>query len=401
MKHSELQSAVAAWKPAPKRRGKAPAKAKASASRLESARKLAQLSAAATPDDELIDALEAASEAFPDEKDVRRAHCRALADAGRIGEAIAEFEERLQAHPDEAEDLIDVSALYERTQRTDLAVDRLRRAVDQLVATGDLARAIPAAKRLIGLEPLSLETATDLVSLLRAHDPKLLVEGIEHLADIYRTRGKLGQEAAACCELLSLAPDRSDIKDRLASIYTRILDVDPDDGDAWVGLAAIDEPLAEQLRVILAPAEPAAARPDQNITPIEQHQTYAMRKARELMDSGDMAGAALCLERVVRTNPQPQNRLLLAKCYRECHKDEAAVEQGLRALADAQAAGDYDLADEALRWVCDPLPSAKGPLADTVFLNHRPESADALYEELRALWDETAELMHTAADVSE
>lgn len=401
MKHSELQSAVAAWKPAPKRRGKAPAKAKASASRLESARKLAQLSAAATPDDELIDALEAASEAFPDEKDVRRAHCRALADAGRIGEAIAEFEERLQAHPDEAEDLIDVSALYERTQRTDLAVDRLRRAVDQLVATGDLARAIPAAKRLIGLEPLSLETATDLVSLLRAHDPKLLVEGIEHLADIYRTRGKLGQEAAACCELLSLAPDRSDIKDRLASIYTRILDVDPDDGDAWVGLAAIDEPLAEQLRVILAPAEPAASRPDQNITPIEQHQTYAMRKARELMDSGDMAGAALCLERVVRTNPQPQNRLLLAKCYRECHKDEAAVEQGLRALADAQAAGDYDLADEALRWVCDPLPSVKGPLADAVFLNHRPESADALYEELRSLWDETAELMNTAADVSE
>lgn len=398
---SELQTAVAAWKPAPKKRGKAPAKGKSTASRHESARKLAELSASAQPDDGLIDALEAAAEAYPDDKDVRRALCRALADAGRIGEAIAELEERLQVHPDDADDLIDVSALYERTQRTELAVDRLRRAVDQLVTGGDLARAIPAAKRLIALEPLSLESATDLVSLLRAHDPKLLVEGIEHLADVYQSRGKLGQEAAACCELLSLAPDRSDVKDRLASIYTRILDVDPDDGDAWVGLAAIDEPLAEQLRVILSPADSTEARPEQNITPIEQHQTYAMRKAHELMDAGDMAGASLCLERVVRTNPQPRNRLLLGKCYRECHKDEAAVEQGLRALADAQAAGDYDLADEALRWVCDPMPGAKSPLADAVFLNHRPESADALYEELRSLWDEAAEAMNATADASE
>jgi tetratricopeptide (TPR) repeat protein len=400
MKQSELQTAVAAWKPAPKKRGKA-TKSKASPSRLESARKLAELSVAATPDDQLVDALEAASEAFPDDKDIRRAHCRVLADAGRIGEAIAEFEERLQSHPDDAEDLIDVSALYERTQRGDLAVDRLRRAVDHLVAAGDLARAIPAAKRLIDLEPSSLETATDLVSLLRAHDPKLLVEGIEHLADLYRTRGKLGQEAAACCELLSLAQDRADIKDRLASIYTRILDVDPDDGDAWVGLAAIDEPLAEQLRVILAPAEAAATRKEQNITPIEQHQTYAMRKARELMDAGDMAGAALCLERVVRTNAAPRNRLLLGRCFRECHKEAAASEQGLRALADAQAAGDYDLADEALSWVCEPIPTLRGPLTDAVFLNHRPGSADALYEELRSLWDEAAEPMKAAADTSE
>lgn len=401
MKQGDLRTAVAAWKPAPKKRGKATGKAKPTASRLESARKLAELSIDAQPSDELIDALEAAVEAYPDEKDIRRAHGRILCEAGRIGEAIAELEERLQAHPEDTEDLIDVSELYGRTQRNDLAVDRLRRAVDQLVEAGDLARAIPAAKRLIALEPLSLETATDLVALLRAHDPKLLVEGIEHLADVYRTRGKLGQEAAACCELLSLAPERRDVKDRLASLYTRILDVDPDDGDAWVGLAAIDEPLAEQLRVILAPADPADVRAEQNITPIEQHQTYAMRKARELIDAGDMAGAALCLERVVRTNPSPRNRLLLGKCYRDCHKDANASEQGLRALADAHVAGDFDLADEALRWVSDPVPGVRGPLADAVFLNHRPESADALYEELRSLWDETVEALNAAADASE
>lgn len=397
----ELGALVTAWAPAPKKRAKPAGKAKSNAARHESARRLAELAGGADPSGALVDALDAASQAFPDDAAIRRALCRALADAGRIGEAIAEYEERLQTHADEVDDLIDVSSLYERTARADLAVDRLRRAVDQLVAAGDLAKAIPAAKRLIDLEPMSLETATDLVSLLRAHDPALLADGIEHLADVYRTRGKLGQEAAACCELLSLAPDRSDVKERLASIYTRILDVDPDDGDAWFGLAAVDAPLAEQLRVILAPAEPAEARPEQNITPIEQHQTYAMRKAHELIDAGDMAGASLCLERVVRTNPLPRHRLLLGQCYRECHKDEQAAEQGLRALAAAHANQDDDTAERALRWVTEPMPDARGPLADTLFLNHRPVSADALYEELRSLWDEAAEAASVGADASE
>ena len=398
----ELAGLVAVWRPAPKKRAKAGAKSKPGATKHESARRLAELAAGADPADSLIEALDAASQAYPEDKPIRRALGRALADAGRIGEAIAEFEEHLQAHADDAEDLIDVSGLYERTARPDLAVDRLRRAVDHLVDAGDLAKAIPAAKRLIELEPLSLETASDLVSILRAHDPGLLAEGIEHLADVYRMRGKLGQEAAACCELLSLAPDRRDIKERLASIYTRILDVDPDDGDAWVGLAAIDAPLAEQLRVILAPAEALDTRADHNITPIEQHQTYAMRKARELMDAGDMAGASLCLERVVRTNPLPRNRLMLGQCYRECHKDEPATEQGLRALAAAHAAKDDVTAEEALRWVTEASPEARGPLADMLFLNHRPESADALYEELRSLWDESAEAASAVgADASE
>lgn len=389
----ELQALIATFKPAAKKRGKAGVKTKSSAARHESAVRLAELAADAQPTDALVEALEAASQAFADDRTIRRALCRSLADAGRIGEAIAEFEERLQAHSDDADDLIDVSSLYERTARQDLAVDRLRRAVDHLVAQGDLHNAIPAAKKLIDLEPQSLETASDLVSILRAHDPVLLADGIEHLADIYRSRGKLGQEAAACCELLSLAPDRGDVKERLASIYTRILDVDPDDGDAWVGLAAIDAPLAEQLRVILSPAEAADAKPDYNITPIEQHQTYAMRKAHELIDAGDMSGASLCLERVVRTNPLPRYRLLLGRCYRDCHKDALATEQGLRALAAAHVGQDGDTAEEALRWVAEPMPAMKGPLADMLFLNHRPVSADALYEELRSLWDEAAEAL--------
>ena len=396
----ELVALVDAWRPAAKKRGKAPPKA--SAARRESARKLAELAGGAGAGDALLGALEQACETYPEDRDIRRAYAQALVRADRLGEAIAEFEERLQRQPDDAGDLLDVSTLYEQSGHIDIAVERLRRAVDLLVAAKDLQAAVPAARRLIELEPRSLENAADLVSLLRAHDAGLLAEGIEHLADVYRSRGKLGQEAAACCELLSLSPDRRDVRDRLSSIYTRILDVDPDDGDAWIGLAAIDEPLAEQLRVILAPAEPAAAAPEHNVTPIEQHQTYAMRKARELMDAGDMGAAALCLERVVRTNPLLRNRMLLADCYRDCHQEALATEQVLRALATAQAAGDYDGAGQALLWLSTQKPGAGRAIADAVFLNHRPESADVLYEELRSLWDEADETARRIqADASE
>jgi len=342
--------------------------------------------------DDLLEALGHASAAFSEDRDVRRAYSRALANAGRVGEAIAEFEERLQNDPDDCEDLTDVATLYERAGRIDQAVDRLRRAIDLYVGRGDLDAAVNAARQLIVLEPQSLESASDLVSILRARDPELLAEGVEHLADLYRERGKLGQESAACSELLTLQPDRADVKNRLSSILTRILEVDPDDQDAWVGLAAIDEPLADQLRVLLARESGAAsALASDTSAHAEQHTAYASRKAQELMDSGDMLGASLCLERTVRIDADPQNHLRLARCYAALHRDEDAAHQGLRALAVAQSTNDPVIADEALEWLASQRPAALEPLADAVILNHRPESADILYEQLAALWDATAQ----------
>jgi tetratricopeptide (TPR) repeat protein len=247
----ELRALIGEWRAPARKAGMFVKKTKHAAGRLSAARRLAELSVDASGDD-LLEALGRASTAFSEDRDVRRAYSRALANAGRVGEAIAEFEERLQNDPDDCEDLTDVATLYERAGRIDQAVDRLRRAIDLYVARSDLDAAVNAARQLIVLEPQSLESASDLVSILRARDPQLLAEGVEHLADLYRERGKLGQESAACSELLTLAPDRADVKSRLSSIFTRILEVDPDDQDAWVGLAAIDEPLADQLRVLLA-----------------------------------------------------------------------------------------------------------------------------------------------------
>jgi tetratricopeptide (TPR) repeat protein len=391
----ELRALIEEWRAPVRKAGMFTKKSKHAAERVRSARRLAELSLDASGV-ELVEALGRASGEFAEDRDVRRAYSRALANAGRVGEAIAEFEERLQKDPDDCEDLTDVATLYERAGRADQAVDRLRRAIDLYVAANDLDAAVGAARKLIVLEPQSLESATDLVSILRARDPALLAEGVEHLADLYRERGKLGQESAACGELLTLQPDRADVKNRLASIYTRILEVDPDDQDAWVGLAAIDEPLADQLRVLLLREDDGPPAVSSNADArVEQHAAYASRKAQELMDAGDMLGASLCLERTVRIDQDPQNHLRLARCYAALHRDEAAAYQGLRALAIAQCGNEPTVADEALDWLASLLPAALEPLADAVILNHRPESADILYEQLAALWDATANAAHS------
>lgn len=388
----ELRALVGAWAAPPRKRKPARGSKKANDSGdYASAQRLAKLAAGVAVDDALIEALGRASETYADDRDIRRAHVRALADADRIGEAIAEFEERLQHNADDADDLVDVASLYERASRIDLAIDRLRRAVDIFVAAQDIDRAIPAARRLIALEPRSLESATDLVALLRRRDPALLVEGVEHLADVYRERGKLGQEAAACRELIELRPKRRDVRERLVALYVQILEIDPSDETAWEGLSVADAAAAARLRERLLPEQEIAPAEPAHATAAHSHQGYAMRKARELIDAGDLAGATLCLERVVRTDPQPQHRLLLARCYRGIKRDDLAAEQALRAIAQSQASHEEDAVDEALVWLCEALPSSRGPLADALFLNHRPESADNLYEELRSLWDEADE----------
>ena len=401
---AELHELVDRWRPAARKGKLFKKRAKRDAGDLAGAQRLAALAQVTdAAGDDVIEALGVACKAFEDDRSIRLAYAQSLAGAGRVGEAIAEYEERLQSVPDDAGCLLDVASLYERANRADLAVDRLRRAVDTLIAGGEVDGAIVAARRLIALEPASLENASDLVALLRTRDADVLADGLEHLADVYRERAKLGQEAAACTELLSIRPERDDVAKRLASIYTRILEVDPDDPDAWIGLAAVDETLAGQLRVLLDSERVAVPSPEAATAAVpqrERHETYEIRKARELMAEGDVAGASLCLERAVRTHGDPGHRLELAQCYRTLHREDEAAHAALRALAEAQVARLEGTAEAALAWLADALPEAKEALENAVFLNHRPDSADILYEELVAVCD-AAQKAARGAEMSE
>ncbi|HZW73605.1 MAG TPA: hypothetical protein VFF43_08645, partial [Caldimonas sp.] len=113
---------------------------------------------------------------------------------------------------------------------------------------------------------------------------------MEHLADVYRERGKLGQEAAARRELIELHPTRDDVRERLVALYVQILEIDPSDETAWNGLSFADAAEADRLRARLLPDQEIAAV-EQPAAATHSHKDYAMRKAHELIDAGDLAGA--------------------------------------------------------------------------------------------------------------
>jgi tetratricopeptide (TPR) repeat protein len=390
MNDSDELRALAAQFSAPARKGLFGRKLKggARAARLDAARRFAQLAMTGEPDAATLDTFARLAAEFPADESIRIAYAGSLAGAGRDSEAINEYEEGLALAQGDARSLTAVAILYERSGRADLAIERLHRAVDLFVASQELDAAVDAARRLITLEPSSLERASDLVAILRAREPVLLAGAIEHLANVYREREKLGQEADACRELLTLTPERDDVKTRLAAIYTRILEVDPDDCDAWFGLASVDESLAGQLRVLLLREDVTAKETGEAKPTLEGHSAYANRKAQELIDAGDILGACLCLERAVSSSGDPSDHLRLAQCYQTLHRGPQAVKAALRAIAVARAASNLEVADEALGWLGEVQPEAEQAIADAVFLNHRPESADILYEKLLLCWDE-------------
>ncbi|HZV80178.1 MAG TPA: hypothetical protein VFF60_11280 [Candidatus Binatus sp.] len=185
------------------------------------------------------------------QRELRRLLAGLLARERRIGDAIGEYEELLKNGTPDAQSLLALAQLYVGVGKTNLAIDRLRRAVDRSIAEGEIADAARAAGRIAELMPDSIEAATQHASLLRNISDEGLVAVLERLAVMHRAAEKLSAEVAVCREILTLAPGRDDIKKRLASLYTRILEMDPHDDDAWQGLRVLDHDLADQVAVLL------------------------------------------------------------------------------------------------------------------------------------------------------
>lgn len=382
-----LRDLVAAFSAPARKRGIMSRGAARVASRLDAARSLALAASVHPPDPAVTEALSHAVAEFPDERALRPIFAAALANDGRSADAIAEFEEHLRAVPDDGTALFGVAAIYEGIGRADLALERYQRAVDARVTGGDLDGAVEAARRLIALEPASLERASELLALMRSRDPASLAGALEHLADVYRSREKLGQEAKACAELLSIAPERQDVRDRLRTLYVRIVTIDPGDDDTWAALERIDPDRARTLRGEFGVTIPAAGS-----APVreEPHGAYARRKSRELLEAGDVLGASLCLERAIRTLAEPRAHLELAQCYAALHREADAGQTALRGLAVALYGGEDEAADALVGWLIARRPDVEGKLCDVVFLNRRPVTADIVYEELLLCWDEAS-----------
>lgn len=223
-----------------------------STAREYAARRFAALACAAPSSDDIPLLAKLAAE-FPKDATIRCAYAGSLASAGRRVEAIAEYEEWVRTNPKDGRALAALAAEYAALGRREEALERFGRALDALLAARSVEAACSAARGIAALTPASLEDAARVVSLARDGDPKSLPAALERYAVLCHGEGKMGQEADAWRELADLCPDRADVREKLAGAYTRILDGDPRDEDAWRGLERTDPGLASQLHVILMP----------------------------------------------------------------------------------------------------------------------------------------------------
>ena len=184
-------------------------------------------------------------------RELRRALAAALASSRQNGEAISEYEEYLKSGPPDAGALQALADLYVAAGKPSLAVDRLRRAIDRSIAENDIPSAATAAGRVSTLLPESVDAAAQYVLLLRSVGDARLLGALDHLADLYHAQEKIAHEVAVLREIRSLAPNKEAVRERLVNLYTRILEMDPQDEEAWNGLRSADPALSEQMTVLL------------------------------------------------------------------------------------------------------------------------------------------------------
>ena len=207
--------------------------------------------AAATPAPADLDLLERLAAEYPDDVPIRLNLAAALCGSGRRAEGVAEYEEIVRVNSVDGLTLAALAAEYATLGKRDEAVDRYRRALDHLLHEHKTDRACAVARSIAALSPTSLDDAHRVVELARGGDPSTMPDALERYAVLSHAQGKMSQEVAAWKELLAIVPDRAEVRRELASAYTRILDSDPADRDAWRGLDDVDPGLAAELRVLL------------------------------------------------------------------------------------------------------------------------------------------------------
>lgn len=185
------------------------------------------------------------------QREMRKLLAETLSAAQQVPAAISEYEEYLKSGTPDGASLRTLAELYLAAGKPRIAIERLRRAIDRSIAEGDIAGAAGAAARVADLMPESLDVAVQHAALLRNMGDERLLGALERLAALYQRAEKLSQEESTCREMLTLAPGREDIRRRLSSLYTRILEMDPHDESAWQGLRTLDPDLADQVSVLL------------------------------------------------------------------------------------------------------------------------------------------------------
>lgn len=339
--------------------------------------KFAEIAPKGAPTEDALDQLGYLAQDFPDELTIRRANADALRLSGYAADAIDEYRYCAGAMPDDAEVNQHISDLYVGIGRPDDAAGYLVRALRLYGKHGEFTQLAVHSESLIELRPASLGDLIDLLSpapgealvghlnLLDELSHRVTHAGILDAAQKAKAREQLqalyerlvladrGNEGAARgLEMLKsdAAPvERRRSENAAATEPTPAEKRRPEPAAApavAVAVAAAPKPtpsaapaakIAEQPRPLVEKASPPPAEvavaaapdvatvqePEKTPEPLPKKSSaapnalaaYTRRKAKELFDAGDLAGASMCYERLLRGGSEIESLEGALDCY--------------------------------------------------------------------------------------
>lgn len=357
--------------------------------------KFAEIAPLGRPTEEALDQLGYLAQDFPGELSIRRANADALRQSGYSADAIDEYRYYAGAMPDDAEVNQHISDLYVGIGRPDDAAGYLLRALHLYGNQGDFGQLAAHAESLIELRPASIGDIIDLLSAapggsLVGHlkildelthrvthagilDPAQKAKACEQLQALYErlVLADRGNEGAAR-GLESLRAEASPV-DRRRPQHEPALEVTPDvqvlpvpdlpepvsaaakahtaeavpvDESPWLPEFPQGPPQVLELPSELPNEEPPELTPEpparrSPATP-NALAAYTRRKAKELFDAGDLQGAAMSYERLLRSGPDIDSLEGALNCYIGLARAQDAARVAVELVNEKGDAGDLE-----------------------------------------------------------
>ena len=225
---------------------------------------------------------------------------------GKLPNAISEYEKILK---NDAKDLTvtnTVGDLYSRLGETDKATGCFKTVGDAYASQGFTVKAIAMYKKICKLQP-SLES---LLKLAELYSQQGLFNDARaqylQVAEEFLKNGELDNSVRIFQKILEMDPENSNMRVRLAEVYIRL----GKKSDAWQIFSAAAESLRS--KGSLSGAEEVLQR----MLTLDPGNTYALlMQGKNMIESGDAAGAVAILQKVTDIDSNPDGLRDLLKAY--------------------------------------------------------------------------------------
>jgi len=225
---------------------------------------------------------------------------------GKLQNAISEYEKVLKNDPKDLTVTNTVGDLYSRIGESDKATECFKNVGDAYANQGFTVKAIAMYKKISKLKP-SLES---LLKLAELYTQQGLFNDARaqylQVSEEFLKAGELENAVRIFQKILEMDPENSNMRVRLAEVYVRL----GKKNEAW----QIFTSAAESLRA--KGSLSAADEILQRMLAIEPGNTYALlTQGKNLLESGDAAGAVATLQKVADIDNNPEGLKDLLKAY--------------------------------------------------------------------------------------